>query len=100
MTDQPFRYIDSDLDVLYITAIADASCYEGTRPVVALGTEHGDDETATVYVELNDVEKVISAIRDAAASLRHAASQDCGDEDCGPCSFDRAIPTTQVGSAN
>jgi hypothetical protein len=96
MTDQPFRYIDYSGETLHITPVPDASSYDGTIPVVSLQIEplNGDDEDepATVYVQLGDVEGVIAAIRDAAADLRHTRREDCLVPGCGPCSFDRAVP--------
>jgi hypothetical protein len=94
MTDQPYTYTDRDTDTLTITAIPDASGYYGPHPVVSVHVaEHQGDETATVHIELDDVPQVIEALRDALTDLRHAARQDCGFRDCGPCSFDRAVPT-------
>lgn len=40
---------------------------------------------------LADLEAFISAVRDKASEAAHNAKQPCPDEDCGPCSFDRAF---------
>lgn len=88
--DQPYRYTDCDGDALHIHALPDASKDDGdTRPVVALQVENRDEQTATAYIELADVETVIAAIRSAAQDAGHAAGVDCTVPNCGPCSFDR-----------
>lgn len=98
--DQPFHYADCDGDALHITALPDASKDNGdTRPVIALRVDNRDQQAATAYVELADVETVIAAIRAAAQDAGHAAGVDCQVPACGPCSFDRAVARTQTGGA-
>lgn len=74
MTTEPhtYTYTDDDGDTLRIAPVPDASTYQGTARVVAVQTEGGTADGGppqTVYVHRDHVDRLITAIREAAAVL-------------------------------
>ena len=52
------------------------------------------------YIPVDRLPEFIKGLQDMAMTAAHKARKDCHVPDCGPCSFDRAIPRNSENTAD
>lgn len=78
-----YGFTDADGDIAGAEPINDAK----QGPVIWLQTTPNG-----CYIPVARLAELVSGLQDVAMDAAHTAEQDCHVANCGPCSFDRAIP--------
>ena len=80
-----YQFTDADGDVAAAKPVNDSK----QGHVVWLQTSSNGS-----YIPVDRLPEFIKGLQDTAMTAAHRAGEDCHVPDCGPCSFDRAIPKT------
>ena len=81
-----YGFTDADGDIAGAEPINDAK----QGPVVWLQTSPDG-----CYIPIARLAEFVSGLQDVAIAAAHAEGKDCLIRNCGPCSFNRAIPRTE-----